>query len=207
MVDVLNQSPSPVTLFVCGTHTNLAQALRLDPGIKSKIASVQVMGGALYVPGNIQSEWPEIHNRVAEWNIWVDSMAASEVFSSGLSLTMTPLDATNQVVWTSDDADAWEASGTPEGQLAAEILRWYLDFMVDYYPEGAYMWDLVAAVNVTNPNLCQGEQVHVQVLTEPGDEQGHTVVVRDRPPNVTAYLAPKADEIKHQVAQTLGLPR
>jgi pyrimidine-specific ribonucleoside hydrolase len=204
---VLNGSQSPVTVFVCGTHTNLAEALRLDPGIKSKIASVQVMGGALYVPGNIESEWPEIRNRVAEWNIWVDPVAAGEVINAGLCLTMTPLDATNQVVWTRDDADAWDASGTPEGKLAAEILRWYLDFMADYYPEGAYMWDLVAAVNVTNPDLCQAEQVHVQVLTEPGDEQGHTVVVRDQPPNVTAYMTPKADEIKRQVAQTLGLPR
>jgi purine nucleosidase/pyrimidine-specific ribonucleoside hydrolase len=207
IVKVLNDSPSLITVFVCGPHTNLAEALRLDPNIKDKIASVQVMGGAVYVPGNIESEWPEIHNRVAEWNIWVDPVAASEVFNAGLPLYMTPLDATNQVVWTSDDADTWEASGTAEGKLAAEILRWFVDFMYELYPEGAYMWDLVAAVNVTNPDLCGGEQVHVQVVTEPGEKQGHTLVVRDQPANVTAYLTPKADEIKHLVARTLGLPR
>jgi len=39
IVEVLNESPSPVTLFVCGTHTNLAEALRLDPNIKNKIVS------------------------------------------------------------------------------------------------------------------------------------------------------------------------
>lgn len=207
IVKVLNESPSPVTLFVCGTHTNLAEALRLDPSIKNKIASVQVMGGALYVPGNIESEWPEIHNRVAEWNIWVDPLAASEVFDAGLSLYITPLDATNQVVWTSDDADTWEASGTPEGKLAAEILRGYLDLLHDYFPEGMYLWDLLATVNVTNPDLCQGEQVHIQVVTEPGDEEGRTAVVRGQPANATAYLTPKADEIKQLVARTLGLHR
>jgi inosine-uridine nucleoside N-ribohydrolase len=69
------------------------------------------------------------------------------------------------------------------------------------------MWDLTAAVNVTNPDLCRGESVHIQVVTEPGDKQGRTPVVRDQPANVAAYLAPKADEIRHLVAQTLGLPR
>lgn len=207
IVEMLSEAPSPVTLFVCGVHTNLAEALRLDPGIKDKIASVQVMGGALFVPGNIESEWPEIHNRVAEWNIWVDPVAASEVFNAGLSLYITPLDTTNQMVWTRDDADRWEACGTPEGKLAAEILRWYLDFLHDMYPEGVYMWDLVAAVNVTNPELCRADQVHIQVVTEPGDEEGRTVVIRDQQANATAYLIPRADEIKRVVAQTLGLPR
>ena len=31
IIKVLNESPSPVTMFVSGTHTNLAEALRLDP--------------------------------------------------------------------------------------------------------------------------------------------------------------------------------
>jgi pyrimidine-specific ribonucleoside hydrolase len=207
IVEVLNASPGPVTVFLSGTHTNLAEVLRLDPNIKNKIASVQVMGGALYVPGNIEREWPEIHNSVAEWNIWVDPVAASEVFNAGLSMYLTPLDATNQVVWTSDDADTWEASGTPEGKLAAEILRWYLHNLHDMYPEGVYIWDLLAAVNATHPELCQREQVHIQVVTGSGDEEGRTVVVRDQPANATAYLTPKVDEIKHLVAQTLGLPR
>jgi purine nucleosidase/pyrimidine-specific ribonucleoside hydrolase len=207
IVKALKESTNPVSLFVCGTHTNLAQALRLDPTIKANIASVHIMGGALRVPGNIAAEWPEARNRVAEWNIWVDPAAADEVFSAGLPLYMTPLDATNQVVWTSDDADTWDASGTPEGELAAEILRWYLDYLHDMYPEGVHLWDLVAAANVMDPDLCQSERVHVQVVTGRGDEEGRTLLVEDQPPNATAYLTPKPDEIKHFVARTLGLPR
>jgi pyrimidine-specific ribonucleoside hydrolase len=206
IVEVLNKSPSLVTLFVSGPHTNLAEALRSDPTIVNKIASVQVMGGALSVPGNIESEWPEIHNKVAEWNIWVDPIAASEVFNAGLPIQLTPLDATSQVIWTSDDADTWEASGTPEGILATKILRLMLRYLSDMYPEGVCLWDLVAAVNATNPDLCQQEQVHIQVVTESGDEEGRTVVISDQPANVTACLKPQADEIKNLVAQTLGLP-
>ena len=72
-----------------------------------------MMGGSIYVPGNIESDWPEIHNSVAEWNIWVDPLAANEVFASGLPLHLVPLDATDQVTWTEADARAWKRSGQP----------------------------------------------------------------------------------------------
>jgi len=201
IIKVLDESLSSVTLFVSGTHTNLAEAIRLAPNIKNKIASVQVMGGALYVPGIIEIEWPEIHNKFAEWNIWVDPYAANEVFNAGLSMCITPLDTTNQVVWTSDDADKWEASGTAEGKLAAEILRGYLNYLVDLYPEGAFLWDLLAAINTSDPDFCQGEEVHVQVLTDPGEEEGRTIVVEGKPPNATAFLNPQVEAIKIQAAQ------
>jgi purine nucleosidase/pyrimidine-specific ribonucleoside hydrolase len=206
IVDVLNASTDPVTLFLSGTHTNLAQALRLDPGIKNKIASLHVMGGALYVPGNIEPEWPEIHNKVAEWNIWVDSVAASMVFSSGLPMHLAPLDATNQVIWTDSDAGTWAAFRTTEGKLATEILRWMLHRLRDVFPDGVYLWDLLAAVDAIDPNLCQHEQVHIRVVTEAGDEEGHTVIVPDLPANTTAILKPNVDEIKRHVAQMLGSP-
>ncbi|MCJ7626592.1 MAG: nucleoside hydrolase [Anaerolineaceae bacterium] len=202
IIDVLNKSSNPVTLFVSGTHTNLAEVLRLGSYIIDKIASVHVMGGALYVPGNIKSDWPEFHNTVSEWNIWVDPIAASEVFNAGLDMHLTPLDATNQVTWTSHDADTWDAFGTPEGILAAEILRFFLEYS---NPDGVYLWDLLAAANTTNPDLCQHEWVHIRVVTDSGDEEGRTVVVSDQPENTSAFLIPQEDEIKQLVAQTLGM--
>ena len=36
IVDTVNDSPQPVLLFVSGAHTNLAEALRLDPGMREK---------------------------------------------------------------------------------------------------------------------------------------------------------------------------
>jgi hypothetical protein len=60
---------------------------------------------------------------------------------------------------------------------------------------------------VTNPDLYRGKQLHVQIVTEPGDQQGRTVIVKDPPANVTACYDPKADEIRHNVAQILALPR
>jgi len=126
IVDTVKQSPEPVTIIVSGTHTNLAEALRLDATIVSKIRAMECMGGAINVPGNIENDWPDFHNRVAEWNIWIDPIAANEVFSSGIPIHLTPLDATKKVVWEKTDAAAWGKGKTPEGDLARKILEWML---------------------------------------------------------------------------------
>ncbi len=203
IVDIVKQSPQPVTIFVSGNHTNLAEALRLDPAIVNRIGRVEIMGGALHVRGNIESDWPDIHNRVAEWNIWVDPVAASEVFSTELSKGLTPLDATKRVIWKESDAAAWEASGTPEGILAAELLRWMLR---SWSPKGIFVWDLVAAVNTTDPDLCRQKKVNVQVVTEPGDQQGRTVVDKSQPENTSACMKPKVKAVKKHVKRVFDLP-
>jgi purine nucleosidase/pyrimidine-specific ribonucleoside hydrolase len=199
-VDTINNSTQPLMVFVSGTHTNLAEALRLDPGIVGHIREVQIMGGSIHVPGNITSDWPAIDNSVAEWNIWVDPVAAEEVFTSGLSLHLVPLDATNQITWTQSDAHNWATSGTPEGVLAGKFLQWMLD---SWSPGGAYIWDLVTAVNATDPALCPEVSLAVDILVAPGPDQGRTVIT-DQTPNVSVCLDPDTEQIKALALAILG---
>jgi len=198
IVDTISGSSRNVAMFVSGTHTNLAEALRMDPGIAGKIQAVYIMGGSVHKPGNIQSDWPSIHNRVAEWNIWVDPLAASEVFDSGLPLYLVPLDATNQVVFTRADAGEWASSGTPEGIWAGKILGWMLD---SWSPDGTYVWDLAAAVAGTDPRLCPQVSLALDVVLEPGPEQGRTIIT-DQTPNASVCLEPDAEQI---IARTVGI--
>jgi pyrimidine-specific ribonucleoside hydrolase len=202
IVDVVSGSERPVTIFISGSHTNLAEALRLDPGIVSNIRDVFIMGGSVNVAGNIHSDWPEFENETAEWNIWVDPLAASEVFSSGLSLHLVPLDATRQVGWTQADVSGWEASGAPESALAADLLQWMLD---NWSPEGVYIWDLVAAVQATLPEVCPEVQMALEVVTAPGPEQGRTRPV-EGPANVFACLDPNPEQVKALVLSVFQQP-
>ena len=200
IVKTINASTQPVMVFVSGNHTNLAEALRLDPGIADHIRDAYIMGGSIHVPGNIKSDWPEIDNSVAEWNIWVDPVAAEEVFNSGLPLHLIPLDATNQVTWTKSDALSWAASGAPEGTLAGDFLQWMLD---SWSPEGVYIWDLVAAVHATDPTLCPEVSLSVDILVAPGPDQGQTVIT-DQVPNAGICLEPDQDQIRALAATVLG---
>jgi pyrimidine-specific ribonucleoside hydrolase len=199
IVETLANSTDPMMVFVSGIHTNLAEALRLDPGIQDNILGVYVMGGSIYVEGNIESDWPEIHNRVAEWNIWVDPLAASEVFNSGLPLHLIPLDATNHIVWTQADSQAWASSDIPETKMAGETLGWMLH---SWGLDAAYVWDLVAAVAATDPNLCPEVQLALDVVLDPGPKQGQTIVV-DGPENTWVCLNPESQQIKLRVAAIL----
>jgi pyrimidine-specific ribonucleoside hydrolase len=139
---------------------------------------------------------------VAEWNIWVDPQAAREVFSSGLKLHLVPLDATRQVLWTKVDYPTWDLSGTPESRRAADLLKWMLD---NWSPQGVFIWDLVAAVQATNPAVCPEVQLAVQIVTTPGEEQGRTLAV-DGIPNVSVCLEPDAGQVKALVAFVLRQP-
>jgi purine nucleosidase/pyrimidine-specific ribonucleoside hydrolase len=202
IVETLSNSSSPMLLFVSGTHTNLAEALRLDPSIGEHIAGIYAMGGSIYATGNIESDWPAIHNRVAEWNIWVDPVAADEVFNAGLPLNLIPLDATNQVAWTEADAAAWTAAATPEGVFAADILRWMLD---SWSTDNAYIWDLAAATVMSDQRLCPKVPLDLEVVTEAGAEQGKTVV-GDGSANAQVCLEPDQGQVKLKVTSVLGQP-
>jgi purine nucleosidase/pyrimidine-specific ribonucleoside hydrolase len=200
IVDALSRSTQPVMVFVSGGHTNLAEALQRAPSIAKRIRAVYVMGGSFNVAGNIESDWPAIHNRVAEWNIWVDPVAARQVLASGLRPHVIPLDATRGSFWNSSDALDWDSSGSAEGKLAAAILRWMLR---SWAPDGVFVWDLVAAVHAADPSLCPGQSLSVDVLVAPGPEQGRTVRTPGAP-NAVVCLEPEVEQIKARAAQILG---
>jgi pyrimidine-specific ribonucleoside hydrolase len=192
MIEVIKQSSQPVVIFVSGSHANLAEALRRDPTIKENIRDVYIMGGSVNVPGNIEHDWPEIKNRVAEWNIWADPVAAQEVFASGLSLHLAPLDATQQVMWTKNDLPNWTASGSPESVVAGQLLQFMLS---SWSGKGVYIWDLVTAVQATNPKICPEAPLALEVITAAGPEQGRTVV-KEGAPNIGVCLDPNKEQVK-----------
>jgi pyrimidine-specific ribonucleoside hydrolase len=202
IVETVSSSNRPVVIFVSGAHTNLAEALHLDPGIAGNIRDVYIMGGSVNVPGNIHSDWSEFSNETAEWNIWVDPLAASEVFSSGLNLHLVPLDATRQVVWTQSDLPGWESGSSTASDLAADLLQMML---TNWSPDSVYIWDLVAAVQATDPSVCPEASLGIEIITTRGPNEGRTMKV-DGSPNVSVCLDPDPDMVKGLVLSVFQQP-
>ncbi len=192
MMSVVNQSPVPVTIFVSGPLTNLAQALRMDPGIGKNIAAVYIMGGAVYVPGNISDLLPDTDNTVAEWNIYADPLAAKEVFEAGLDLYLVPLDATNQVTISRDDTAHWREGGGA-ADFAADIYDMLLN---NWGVQEAAIWDLMTAAIMVKPELCGFDPLRLEVITGEGPTSGQTVPVATGEPNAQVCLRPDASQIK-----------
>ncbi len=63
-----------------GPLTNVAQALRDDPGLASRLDAVVISGGAMHV------EKAPAPNAPAEWNLFIDSHAADLIFRPGAAL-------------------------------------------------------------------------------------------------------------------------
>jgi pyrimidine-specific ribonucleoside hydrolase len=200
IIGTITHSPDPVVMFISGTHTNLAEALRIDPDIKENIRGVYAMGGSIYVPGNIESDWPEIHNTAAEWNIWVDPVAAREVFAAGVPLHLIPIDATNQITWTKSDVRLWSSISIPETKIAGDILDWMLR---SWSLDAGYIWDLVAAAVATDPILCPEVQLALDVKVDPGPNQGQTILTHEAP-NAWVCLEPDVGQIRARVETILG---
>jgi purine nucleosidase/pyrimidine-specific ribonucleoside hydrolase len=131
-------------------------------------------------------------NTVAEWNIYADPLAASEVFASGLEIYLVPLDATNQVSISRNDTRQWHSGGA-----TADFAAGFYEMLLDSWnAQEAAIWDVMTAVIMVNPGLCEFTPLHLQVITAAGNTSGQTVLLPDAEPNVHVCLEPDAARIR-----------
>lgn len=167
----LRQAKQPIRILTIGTMSNLASVLTAEPALKSKIAEVVSMAGAVDVPGNVR-----VHgftegnpNGKAEWNLYIDPVAAEIVFSAGLPIRLVPLDATNKVPLTRVFVDRFRRETV--GADANVVSNWFAQLLK---PElGEYFhWDPMAAALALRPELCQRlETRHLRVMASTDPDQ------------------------------------
>lgn len=202
IIDTISSSPEPVTVFVSGSFTNLAEAIRHDPTIVNNIQAVESMGGAINDPGNVGGVWDfGIDNKFAEWNIFVDPLSAYEVFASGIEIHLTPLDATNQVYTTREDQAELYALGNPTSKLVADLLDWKFAFQNS---DRFTIFDLLAAVNTTDPQVCEWTDLYLNVVTKPGPELGRTFIDSSATSTTKVCLTPDEDAVRSIVTRVFA---
>lgn len=170
-------------VLTLGPLTNLADALQADPDLAGRLESVYVMGGALFVPGNVRFGGPA-DNGVAEWNIYVDPTAAQVVVDSGLAVRLISLDGTNEVPVTVELVARVEREASGPGALVLKELFGLHPFMTD---GSYYLWDPLAAAMAAGYPLGEFSAARVDIEEAEGPEVGFTRPV-DGSPNVE-YLS------------------
>jgi inosine-uridine nucleoside N-ribohydrolase len=178
LVSQIVESPCKVVVFAIGPLTNIAEALERRPEIKANIERIVIMGGAVSVSGNITpAGFKKVENHAAEWNIYCDPYAAAVVFSSGVAITLVPLDVTNTVPMT---LAFYERSAQLRLTPAADFVHrtmGRLKFMIGRH--AYYFWDPLAAVLLTHGELGEYEEVNLKVVLEQGPECGRTIASED----------------------------
>ena len=158
--DTLAEAEAPVTLLATGPLTNVAQWLDRYPGDGKRVERLVIMGGALDVPGNIivPGFTDSNPNERAEWNLYVDPVAADRVLRSALPIELVGLDVTNSVRVTADFAGRFKARAD---NPAAAFWDAVLDAN-DWFIESGeyYFWDVLAAlVVVDRDRFCRGDRL------------------------------------------------
>lgn len=162
-IDLVNGSEVPITLIAIGPVTNIAEALRRDPGIARKIHYIGMAGSIDRGYG------PE---PVAESNVRVDVEAFRTVLEADwLSFEITPLDTAGLVALSGDHYQRLRSASTPMLDALFENYRIWADLVtwieVDFYEErSSTLFDMVAVYMAYGSDYLEYETVPIRVTDD-----------------------------------------
>ena len=170
IIDTVRAHPGEVTLIAVGRMTNLALALRHDPGIAKLVKGVSIMGGAFGTNGHGGNVSP-----VAEANVIGDPEAADEVLTAPWPVTVVGLDVTHETIMTRAYLSALKDSAGEVGAFIWDITRGYEAFYKEQVGlDGIACHDSLAVAAVIDPSLFETRTGPVRVVTD-GIALGQTI--------------------------------
>lgn len=182
-VDFLAQQfdrrPGEITLIAIGPLTNVAALLERDPKAAKEIRQIVMMGGSI-ARGYDHHETPD-----AEYNIHQDVAAARVVFSSGVPITMAPLDVTAMLELDAKNRKRIFDRDAPLSKaLAALYSLWGHPVPI--------LFDPMAVAMLLKPGICATKALDITV-----DAKGFTRVVKGGQPNAVVGLRTEPAKFFH----------
>lgn len=167
----VQDSPGELSILALGRMTNVALALSLEPQLAHKVAEVVVMGGAVFVPGNVSP--------VATANLYEDPEAAAILYRSGAPIVQVGLDVCDRVEFTGDQLKKLGEASSPGARLLAAATP----FLQGYYrgrgmladPAGVRYNDVPAVAYAVNPGWFETRDMYVTVDYQGPATRGQTV--------------------------------
>ena len=166
IIDTIRANPDEVVLYCGGPLTNIALAVRMDPGIVPLTKAIYIMGGNLKGGG--------------ELNWWWDPEAAAIVMREPWKeVVVSPGEAGAQVM---SSARLMQRVVDRKGPLARHVQQVYLDSSP---PAGtsmwSMMWDELLVASLVNPGVIKkSETLYLDPVIEHGPKYGETVVWKQR---------------------------
>jgi len=193
LADRLKEKRRPVRILALGPLTNLAQALQRNAASVDAIEEIVIMGGAVRVGGNLADGGVfRTENKTAEWNMFVDPLAARMVFRSGAKIRLIPLDATNTVpIGAAFLREFQSRAHSALGRAVTQVLEADRESI----DQGIfYAWDPLAAVALLHPGVVNAVPLHIDVAQDQ-PQQGRTIETPGTP-NARVALAADASAFR-----------
>ena len=195
LVDRVMSNPGEMSILALGPLTNVALALSLEPRMADALVELVVMGGAVFMHGNV--------SEVATANLYNDPEAAAIVYRSGAPVVQIGLDVCQKVVIPTALLERFGQTNTPTMELLSSITPQ----LAGYYqsrgivPQGAGVQynDMPAVGYMIDPDLFDMQNYYVRISTHDELTKGQTVAdVKNRwgqDPNTWVAMDVKAEQL------------
>ncbi|MBN2560105.1 MAG: nucleoside hydrolase [Phycisphaerae bacterium] len=165
----IEQAGGELTVLATGPLSNLAAVLDELPGAAKNIKHICLTGGAVWTSGNAG---PTDHAGAhAEFNFYRDPRAAAKVLTSGLPITVTPLDVAKLVCLDESHVAHLAASGYRTGEVLARMLHYPMEQDDDPAYGKCRIHAAVAAGSIIWPDLFLKTRMRLDIVIE-GREAG-----------------------------------
>jgi len=185
MYEKLKAAPGEITIVAIGPLTNIARLLEQHPKSKGWIKRIVVMGGAMKV--GYDGKPPA----VAEWNFRSDPKAARAVLSSGIPLTVVPLDAAARLELPAPLRERIFRACTPLTYQVQALYQLWDGRTVTLFDPAAVM------------SLLEGDSFEFKDLHLAVDKQGKTEPVAGTKPNARVAVSADRDALLESFATRL----
>jgi pyrimidine-specific ribonucleoside hydrolase len=204
MIKTLQNSSAPIDILAIGPLTNIAEMLAKKPKLKNKIHMIYIMGGAIKAPGTIKEVDPTQNNTAAEWNIYIDPLAADRVIRSGVPITLIPLDVTNLVPVDKAFYKKMQINSyTPISRYAYKI---YQRNEKDIFNGRWYFWDVLAAVIADDESIAVIQPMKIRVIVQQGSTLGATIIDAEGGSSIRVCTGINKNAFKHKLIKVLTNP-
>lgn len=149
-----------VTIITIGPMTNIAYLLRQYPYIKNSIKEIFSMCGSISTPG--------VNSGRAEFNILSDPEAASIVFSSGIPITVFPLDVTKKRKVSPEDVLSWNSFSLLLKELSDSSIA-FMEYRAKrdgYSPAYAFFHDVLPVIYVDHPEFFTIKKADISIALD-----------------------------------------
>jgi purine nucleosidase len=170
LLRLTRERPGELTLVALAPLTNLALALKLDPGLPGRVARLVVMGGAVTGHGNT--------GRVpAEFNVGFDPEAAHVVFEAFPSFDLVDWEATLRHAFDDTEFDAWLAAGDQRARFFERVVATARRYNSGRDRKGLIAADALAMAVAIDPSIITRSETRAVAVELDGRlTRGATVV-------------------------------
>jgi len=169
LIDMIMNSPKPVTLICIGPVPNIAEALKREPGIAKNARFVGMYG-------SVRIGYNGAKKPAAEWNVRCNPKACQAAFTAPWDMTITPLDTCGLVTLT---GRKYQRVRNSQDRIAADIIANYRVWVAatPNFPanmadtRSSTLYDAVAVYLAIRQDLCVMEKLRLRIT-----DDGFTVI-------------------------------